>query len=164
IFFSDSISSPFLAVAIFSIFLILIRTRRSGRELAAVAVIVAIFAGFDLRLLGYPFSGPVLLSFVGLASLAALTFRVIWSEGAEKHLALITLVPAFLFVASEWGASYFLEWGERVRPKVLDLYLFSFDSSLHVQFPFLMGQAFARVPWFAFLSLLAYLGLPVAIG
>jgi PAP2 superfamily len=163
-FFADTISSPFLAVALLSILLILLRTRISWKELASVAVFFLVFAAVDLRLLGYPVSWPVWASFLGIASLVTLSFRVIWSDGAEQKLAAWVLGPAFLFVASEWMASYFLLWTEKAHPTVLDLYLYSFDATLHVQLPFLFGRLFASFPGFAEVSIIVYLGLPVAIG
>jgi hypothetical protein len=47
---------------------------------------------------------------------------------------------------------------------VLDLYLYSFDGSLHVQPGILMGQAFATWPWFRLTSILFYIGLPIPIA
>ena len=46
------------------------------------------------------------------------------------------------------GQHDLLGWTEKANPQVLDLYLFSFDSSLRVQIAFLMGQAYALWPWF----------------
>jgi hypothetical protein len=163
-FFADTISSPFLAIALLSVFLILLRTRISWKELTAVVILFLAFATYDLRILGYASSWPVWASFLGIASLGALCFRVIWSDGPERALAAWTLGPAFLFVVSEWMASYFLDWTERAHRTVLDLYLYSFDASLHVQPAFLLGQLFARFPTFVLISFLVYIGLPVALG
>ncbi|HET6930056.1 MAG TPA: phosphatase PAP2 family protein [Candidatus Acidoferrum sp.] len=163
-FFSDTISSPFLAVALLSISLILLRTKIDLRELALVGIFALGLYGLDIRWLGYAMRWPVVVSFVGMASLLVLLLRVIWAESKERGTAVLILVPAFLFVASEWCASYFLEWGARARPTVLDLYLFSFDASLHIQPAFLMGQLFAKFPNFAAVSVIVYLSLPVAIG
>jgi hypothetical protein len=164
VFFADTVSSPFLAIALLSVFLILLRTCDSWKECVGVGVLFLALAGLDLRVLGYPASWPVWASFLGIASLGVLTFRVLLREGMQRRVAAFTLGPAFLFVASEWYASYFLEWTERAHPTVLDLYLYSFDASLHVQFSFLLGQLFARFHGFAVISLLIYIGLPVAIG
>lgn len=163
-FFADTISSPFLAVALLSIFLILLRTKIDLRELALVGIFTLGLYGLDIRWLGYAMRWPVVVSFVGMASLVVLLLRAIWAETKERGTAVLILVPAFLFVASEWCASYFLEWGARARPTVLDLYLFSFDASLHIQPAFLMGQLFARFRDFAAVSEIVYLALPVAIG
>jgi len=163
-FFGDTISSPFLAIALFSIFLILVRTGPSWKELLGVAVVFLLIATVDLRVAGYRASWPVWASFLGIASLGGLSFRVFWREGEERRIAAWTLGPAFLFVGSEWLASYLLDWTERARPKVLDLYLYSFDASLHVQFPFVFGRWFAQYPNFGLVSFFIYIGLPIAIG
>ncbi len=163
-FFGDSISSPFLAVALFSIFLILLRTRRDLKELGLVVAFAAAQYFVDIRWLRYAYGWPVLVSFVGTAGLLVLALRAVWAADGERRTAYMTVIPAFLFVASEWTASYFLEWGERARPTALDLYLFSFDASLHVQPAFVMGQWFARLHAFAISSVAIYLALPVAIG
>ena len=163
-FYASTILSPFLGVALLSIFLILLRTRRDLRELSLVALLTATQYCLDVRLLAYPFKWPVLVSFLGISGLATLAVRAIWASEADRRTAYLTLIPAFLFVASEWFADYFLVWGERVRPKTLDLYLYSFDVSLHIQPAFLVGQLFAKVHAFAAASMVIYLALPVAIG
>ena len=163
-FYASTISSPFLAVALFSIFLILLRTRRDLRELGLVALLTGMQYFLDVRLLSYPYNWPVLVSFLGMSGLAALALRAIWASDADRRTAFLTLIPAFLFVASEWYADYFLEWGQRVRPKTLDLYLYSFDGSLHIQPAFLLGQLFETLRPFVTISMVIYLSLPVAIG
>ncbi len=163
-FFGDSISSVFLAVALFSIFLILIRTRFSWKELAGVAIGAGLIYWLDIGLLGYKYTWPVVASCVGIAGLAVLALRAIWARETERTAAVLTLSAAFLFVASEWCAGYFLAWGELARPKVLDLYLYSFDATLGAQPAIVLGQLFARFPWFAATSQIVYLALPVAMG
>jgi PAP2 superfamily len=163
-FFDDSISSVFLSVALFSIFLILVRTRFSWKEIAGVAAGAGLLCWLDIGLLGFRYNWPVGVSCVGLAALAVLALRAIWAEGAERGTAVLTVSAAFLFVASEWFAGYFLAWGELARPKVLDLFLYAFDASLGVQPAVVLGQMFARFPWFAAISQIVYLALPVAIG
>jgi len=132
--------------------------------LALVGIIALGLYGMDIRWLGYPLRWPVVASFAGMASLLVLVLRANWAEARERGTAILTLVAAFLFVASEWCASYFLEWGARARPMVLDLYLYAFDASLHVQPAFATGQLFASFPHFAALSEIVYLALPVAMG
>ena len=76
----------------------------------------------------------------------------------------LAFVPALLFVTSDWGSTILLGWTEKANPKVLDLYLFSFDSSLRVQIAFLVGQAYALWPWFRAAGMVFYIGLPMVIG
>jgi hypothetical protein len=76
----------------------------------------------------------------------------------------LAFVPALLFVTSDWGSTILLAWTEKANPRVLDLYLFSFDSSLRVQIAFLMGQAYALWPWFRGAGTVFYIGLPMVIA
>ena len=163
-FYNDTISSPFLGVALLSVFLILVRTRFSWLEIGGVLVLVSALALLDLRFLGYPAAWPVWASLLGLSSLAVLACRAIWSAGPDRGTTVFTVVPAFLFVASEWCADYFLAWTKQAHPKVLDLYLYSFDASLHVQIPFAVGRLFQQSFYFGVVSFLFYVGLPLAIG
>ena len=163
-FYNDTISSPFLGVALLSVFLILVRTRFSWLEIGGVLVLLSVLALLDLRFLGYPAAWPVWVSLLGLSSLAVLACRAIWSAGLDRGITVFTVVPAFLFVASEWCADYFLAWTKQAHPKVLDLYLYSFDASLHVQIPFAVGRLFQQSFYFGVVSFLFYVGLPLAIG
>jgi len=69
-----------------------------------------------------------------------------------------------LFVASEYMASSLLAFTERLHPKTFDLYLYSVDCSLRMQFSFLVGQVFARHLWFRFAALLFYIALPLPLA
>jgi hypothetical protein len=73
-------------------------------------------------------------------------------------------VPSLLFVTSEYFADTLLQWTSAVHPKVFDLHLFSFDSSLHMQLAFLVGQAFSLYPNLRVAGLLFYIGLPIPIA
>jgi hypothetical protein len=75
-----------------------------------------------------------------------------------------SFVPALLLVVSEYFATTFLEWTAAAHPKVLDLYLYSFDASLGLQLPFLVGQRFAMWLWLERLSLLFYIALAIPIA
>src|SRR5208282_3818620 len=107
------------AIAFFSKFLILLRTRICWRELAGLFIL-----GFD--------------------TLGVMAMRVIWLEGDERRTAVFTLLPCIVLLAIGWKIVAMLEWTGKRQPQVLDLNLFSFDASLHVQFPFLVGQLFHR--------------------
>jgi hypothetical protein len=52
----------------------------------------------------------------------------------------------------------------KLNPKVLDLYLYSFDGSLRVQLSFLMGQIFADHPRFGDAAMFVYIGLPLVMA
>ena len=85
-FFDDSISSVFLSVALFSIFLILVRTRFSWKEIAGVAAGAGLIYWLDIRLLGFPYHWPIAVSCVGIAALAVLALRAIWAAGERASI------------------------------------------------------------------------------
>src|SRR5258708_9056755 len=58
----------------------------------------------------------------------------------------------------------FHAWTSKLNPKVLDLYLYSFDASLRVQLSFLMGQAYATWHRFGDAGMFIYIGLPVVMA
>jgi hypothetical protein len=163
-FFSGTLDSPFFSVALLSLFLILVRTGVTLREFLWTALLFSALAALEFRLIGYPSIWPVWLSLVGMASFATLSLRLIWSPSPQRRLAAFVLIPSVLFVVSEWCASYLLYWTELLHPKALDLYLYSFDASMGLQLPFLMGRFFAHLPTFAWACNIVYIGLPVAIG
>jgi hypothetical protein len=57
-----------------------------------------------------------------------------------------------------------MNYTEALHPKTFDLYLYSFDCSLRVQFSFLVGQMFARHEWLSFAGLLFYIALPLPLA
>jgi hypothetical protein len=163
-FFGGTLASLFFAVVLLSVFPILLRTRARLWEAGGTLMVAAALWALDIHFLGYPPSWAIAASFLGLASLLFLTLRVIWREDQARREAMYILAASFLFSASEWCASYFLAWTARVHPKVLDLYLYAFDATLHVQLSFWLGQIFTHSTTFTLTSFFVYLGLPVAIG
>ena len=71
---------------------------------------------------------------------------------------------ALLSVSVDAAAVPFHAWTSKVNPKVLDLYLYSFDASLRVQLSFLMGQAYATWHRFGDAGMFIYIGLPVVMA
>jgi len=101
---------------------------------------------------------------VGLASLAVLGLRAVWSEGEKQKLLALAFAPSFLFAAFMVCAGAVLERTQLWHRKVLDLFLFSFDASLHVQLAFLMGQLYSVWPWFRSIGTALYIGLPIPLA
>ena len=99
-----------------------------------------------------------------MAALAVLGTHTIWAERDERKLLLYGFLPAVLFVASEYMASTLLDITEKLHPKTFDLFLYSFDCSLRVQFSFLMGQFFWTWPWIRFVCFVIYLALPLPLA
>lgn len=163
-FYSESLSSTFFAVALCSVVIIQLRVCGIWPDGLILIGAAALLALVDFRFLHYHERFIAWISFFGLCSLLLLFLRAIWSDGAQRKLMLLAVIPSLLFVVSEWYASNMLDLTEKLHPRTLDLYLFSFDGSLHVQIPFLIGQAFWMWPWFKIISEIIYVCLPVPIA
>ncbi len=161
---NGTLNSEFFSIALLSLFFILLRTRVSIREFLAVLLLFAALLVFEFRFMGYPSTWPIRISLLGMASLGVLFLRLIWAAPLQRRFAAFVVIPSLLFVISEWCASIFLRLTELLHPKALDLYLYSFDASTRIQFPFFMGRLFAKFPVFSHVCFLVYIGLPIAIG
>jgi len=163
-FYSDSMTSAFLSLALASALIILAMIRRSWFDLIWVLTGSLLLAVLDYRVMDFH---PVFMagfSFVGLAALAVLGTHTIWAEGDERKLLLYGFLPAVLFVGSEYMASTLLDITETLHPKTFDLFLYSFDCSLRVQFSFLVGQLFWTWLWVRFVCLVTYIALPLPLA
>lgn len=163
-FYTDSMTSAFLSLALASALIILVILRRSWFDLLWVATGGLFLAVLDYRVMDFQSVFMAGFSFVGLAALAVLGTHTIWSEGSERKLLLYGFLPAVLFVGSEYMASTLLDLTEKLHPKCFDLFLYSFDGSLRVQFSFLMGQFFWTHLWVRFVCLVIYIALPLPLA
>ncbi len=178
-FYTSSLVDAFLAMALGGAVVTLLVVQPSWRNLAGIVAGGILLAGLDYRVLGLEPRLMAAFSFAGLSALAVLGTRAIWSyyplaldnvqssdgEGAQdRTLFLYAFLPSVLFVASEYMASTLLDFTEALHPKTFDLYLYSFDCSLRVQFSFLVGQIFSRHLWFRFAALLFYIALPLPLA
>jgi hypothetical protein len=163
-FYLYGMSEEFFAWMLASIVLIHLRVRPDWRDAVGIALAAGMFALIDLVFLHYQFYVIASISFVGMGSLFVMGLRAIWLEGEQRRMALLALIPSVLIAASNFFVGYSHLLTEKAHPKVLDLYLYSFDSSLRVQFAFRLGQAFASWSWFRKVSMLFYIGLPFAIA
>jgi hypothetical protein len=163
-FYAESLSSAFFAIALVSVVIVHLRVCPVWPDALVLGATTALLAVVDFRLLGYTPRIMAWFSFAGLSSLLLLALRSVWAEGDRRKLLLFAFVPSLLFVASEWFASTMLDWTEKLHPRTLDLFLYSFDGSLRVQLSFLMGQAFQLWPWFKFFGTIFYISLPIPIA
>ena len=163
-FYSDSMTSAFLSLALASALIILVMLRRSWFDLLLVATGALALAVLDYRIMDFQPLFMASFSFVGMAALGVLGTHTIWSEGDERKLLLYGFLPAVLFVGSEYMASTLLDITEKLHPKAFDLFLVSFEGSLHVQFSFLMGQFFWTHLWVRFVCLVIYIALPLPLA
>ncbi len=162
-FEGEAIGSMFLWASMGSLAILHLRLRPKWQE------VILLFAGTGLltAIAIFVFRAPLYyklpFTFLGLTSLAALAMRAIWADGDERRLLIWGFVPGILFVGFGWLAPLILAYGQVKEPRVLDLYLYSFDCSLRFQPSFLMGRAFERFSWLKQASIFCYLGLPVPI-
>jgi hypothetical protein len=163
-FYKSALLSLFFGMTLASVVLIHFRVRASWQDALCVLSGAILFTVIDFGLLHFRPSLAGIASFLGISSLSILGLRAIWSRGREQEQMALAFVPALLFVTSDWGSTVLLGWTEKANPRVLDLYLFSFDSSLRVQIAFLMGQAYELWPWFKAAGTVFYIGLPMVIA
>jgi len=163
-FYNSSMVDAFMAMALGGALVILLVVQPSWTNFASVAVCSVVLAALDYRVMGFHPRFMAAFSFAGLSGLAVLGTRAIWARNQDRALFLYAFLPAVLFVASEYMASTLLDYTEALHPKTFDLYLYSVDSSLRVQFSFLLGQMFARYQWFRFAGLLFYIALPLPLA
>ena len=154
----------FFTLTLASVILVLFRVGRSWLDLLFMGVSAALLGVISVWHFHYQPNWESCVSFVGLASLVVLGLRTVWSEGEKQTLMALAFAPSFLFAAFMVVAGMILERTQNWHPKVLDLYLFSFDASLHVQLAFVLGQAFAMWPWFRAISVALYIALPIPMA
>src|SRR5579859_2044531 len=163
-FYATSLASPFFAIALVSVCIFHFSVRRELLDFLGVLGTAAILAYIDFGFLHYPVRNVAWLSFLGLGSFLMLALRLAWEPQTNRKLLALSLIPSLLFLSSDWVASDLLAYTEKMHPRVFDLYLYAFDASLRIQFPFVIGQWFQKLPAFRNFSSAFYIGLPVVIA
>jgi hypothetical protein len=165
IFYNSAIASSFYPYVFASVIFIHLRLRFSWIDVGGIVVLGLLFAVFDAFVL-HPGTVYIVtwVSFLGMGSLAVMGCRAVWLEGEQRRLILLALIPGILILASNHFAGYLHKWTESAHPKALDLYLYSFDSSMRVPIAFLTGQAFEKWKVLADLSFVFYVGLPFTLA
>jgi hypothetical protein len=163
-FYDSSMTSAYLALAIASALMVLLVLRRSWTDLLLAVVGAGLLALLDLRILLFPYRLMGWFSFLGMSSFFVLGLRAVWAEGKDRKLLICAFIPTVLFVGSEYMASTLLDITEKLHPKVFDLFLYSFDCSLHVQIAFAFGKVLLTWPWLRSACLFFYLALPLPLA
>src|SRR5216683_982062 len=125
-----------------------------------VVLAAALWAATNKRL--YDIAVFNALVSMGLAAIIVLHLRLkpLWSDAAGVAAGVGTLALIdFKLLHYNFNA-----FTSKLNPKVLDLYLYSFDASLRVQLSFLMGQAYATWHRFGDAGMFIYIGLPVLLA
>jgi hypothetical protein len=163
-FYKYSIVDVFMALALGAAFVTLSVMQPSWTNFAGVAVCSVVLAEIDYRVMGFRPRLMAPFAFVGLSSLAVLGARTIWARNRERTLLLYALLPAVASLGSEYLSPILMHATEALHPKTLDLYLYSFDCSLRIQFSFLVGQFFARHEWLNLAGTVFYIALPLPLA
>jgi hypothetical protein len=166
VFYESAIASTFFPYVFASIVFIHLRLRFRWEDVVRILVLAVSFALLDQFVIHR--SNTIILvtwvSFIGMGSLVVMGLNAVWLAGEERKTVLLALVPSALILASNAYAGYLHKFTEDAHPKVLDLYLYSFDSSLHAQIAFLMGQACAKWKLLGHVSLVFYVALPFSLA
>lgn len=163
-FYYESMANAYLSLALGSAVIVLAIMRRSWLDMLWVLGGALALATIDIWAMDYKPFFMAGFSFAGLSALTVLGIHTIWSREQDRKLLLYGFVPAALFVASEWTASYLLDFTESLHPKTFDLFLFSFDASLRLPISFLVGQLLLKNLWLRTASLAIYIGLPLPLA
>jgi hypothetical protein len=154
----------FFALTLASVIVVLVRVGRSWMDVLYAVLAGLILAAVSIAHFHYRPNWESCVSFIGMGSFVVLGLRAVWSQGESQKRFALAFAPSFVFAAFMVFAGSVLDKTQIWHPKVLDLYLFSFDSSLRLQIAFLMGQAFAMWPVFKALGFAFYVALPVTIA
>jgi hypothetical protein len=165
LFYDSSIASEFYPLVFASVFFMHLRLAFRWRDVAGISLFGALFIVLDVFVLHpHRITLTAWVSFLGMASLLVMSLRAIWEEGEDRKAILLVLIPGACILGSNFFAGYLHLWTQKAHPKVLDLYLYSFDSSLRIPIVFWVGQAFARWPAFRAISMVFYVGLPLTVA
>lgn len=162
--YGGAFTSATFAFAMASCLIFHLRIRPSWRDFLLVVLTAILLAGIDLGVLHYAAKPMAILSVLGIASFLVMSMSVVWAEPKERKPLLWVFVPALLFMITGFLIPPCLSWTAKLRPRTLDLYLFSFDGSLRAQPSFIVGQWFSRWPWLFATGLLFYLAIPIPLA
>ncbi len=103
-------------------------------------------------------------SSVGFGALLLIGMQAIWTDGDRGNRNWWGFIGALFLVTSEYFGLNLLIITENPASKVLDLYLISFESSLHIPIAFLFGQAFQKWLWLHLTATFCYVGLFIPVA
>jgi PAP2 superfamily len=166
IFYVSAIASTFYPYVFASVVFIHLRMRFRWVDVGGIVFLGVMFAVLDQFVIHRSNTVHLVtwISFLGMASLVIMGLNAVWLEGEERKTVLLALVPSILILASNHYAGYLHRYTENAHPKVLDLYLYSFDSSLHAPIAFWMGQLYDKWKMLGDVSFVFYVGLPFSLA
>jgi len=163
-FFNVAKAEYAFCATLLSVSVLYLRIRPSFKELAVLILSTLVLVGVSIGVGPFPPSVRICLALFGVAGFAALAARTIWSKPSEITIPLCAFIAAVCLVGSGWIIPPFLKWAGQGMPKVLDLYLVSFDASLGFQPSFAVGTLFFKWPLFDRIAGVFYMGVPFIVA
>jgi PAP2 superfamily len=146
--------------ALLSVTILHLRIRHARSEFGVLALSTLTLMAVASRAEHFPLAIRICWALLGLASLAILAIRTIWCRPAQIAVPLWALVASLSLIGSGWIFPLFFRWAGQGTPKVLDLYLCSFDASLGFQPSFAVGALLLKLPVFGKVSGFFYMCIP----
>jgi len=151
-----SVFTTFLSITVLHL-----RIRHTFSEAGILALSTLVLIGVASRDGYFPPGISVTLTFLGIASLTILGIRTLWSSKSRRPVLSWGFIASLLLIGLGWVVPPALRWTAIANPKAFDLYLYSFDGSLHFQPSFFMGMLYLKWPHFHGVSILFYMGIPI---
>jgi hypothetical protein len=151
-----SVFTTFLSITVLHL-----RIRHTLSEAGILALSTLVLIGVASRDGYFPPGISVTLTFLGIASLTILGIRTLWSSKSRRPVLSWGFIASLLLIGLGWVVPPALRWTAIANPKAFDLYLYSFDGSLHFQPSFFMGMLYLKWPHFHWVSILFYMGIPI---
>lgn len=156
--------SPFAWIGLASVCIIHLRVKWSAKDLMWIAGGIGAMSALAFGLRGFEYNNKMMFGFAGLSSLAIMAIRLIRAQGEERREFAWLLLPSLLLIGQGWFAPLMLSYTVSAHPKTLDLYLYAFEGSLHLQPSKVLANAFAQWPILAVVSWVLYLAAPVPMA
>jgi hypothetical protein len=136
-----------------------LRIRHSLSEFGMLALSALALMAVASQRDHFPPGMPLSLTLLGLASLTILGIRAAWSIAGQRSILWWGFFASLALVCFGWVIPPLLSAVATANPKGFDLYLNSFDASLHFQPSFLVGAAFLKWSALRKVSVLCYMGI-----
>ncbi len=156
-------ANAYFAAALLSILVVQMWIRESWKASLYVALGSAAVVLYQWTIFRMPPHLVQTISILGFCSFVALILQAMWAEGERRHAFRAGLAGASLLLLLYFFSGPFLLRTTRNHPQVLDLYLYSFDASLHVQLSFVLGALLRKWSALNLIAGLFYIGLPVSL-
>jgi hypothetical protein len=161
-FYNLTAADTFFSITLACTAIVFLHVRPLG-EVLQVVIAAAILFLLQVATLRVPLRITPVLALFGTSSLVLLACRRIWSAEEERERLHYAFLPPLLFVLLGYAGSAPLAITDRLHPKTLDLFLYSFDASMGVQLSFKAGQVVLHSRWLTRIALLFYFALPIPV-